>query len=180
MNDVSKLSVAELAAYVSTHLATHNIDVVLVGGSCVSIYSDNQYASYDLDFIEVGGSSRKQLKTALSEIGFTETNRYFSHPHCRYFLEFPSGPLAIGDQPVANLNNITLATGTFKLLTPEDCIKDRLLAYFYWKDMQSLQQALWVAQSHQFDRAALKAWAVDEGVEQKYAADFESKLNNDK
>ena len=32
-----------------------------------------------------------------------------------------------------------------KLLTPTDCVKDRLAAFFHWNDYQSLNQALLVA-----------------------------------
>jgi len=30
------------------------------------------------------------------------------------------------------------------LLTPTDCVKDRLAAYFFWNDLQSLGQAVMV------------------------------------
>jgi hypothetical protein len=176
--DVAQLSAPELAAYVATHLAKYNIDVVLVGGTCVSIYTDNQYASYDLDFIEVGGASRKQLAAALAEIGFTENNRYFVNPACQYFLEFPSGPLAIGDQPVTTLQNLKLSTGTFKLLTAEDCIKDRLSAFFHWKDQQALQQAIWVAKRQKYNNKALKQWAKSEGKLSEYMSVVEKAFKN--
>jgi hypothetical protein len=142
----------------------------------VSIYTDNEYASYDLDFIEIGGASRQQLKSALAKIGFIENNRYFSHPACQYFLEFPSGPMAIGNQPVSSLNNLKLSTGTFKLLTTEDCIKDRLSAYFYWKDQQALKQAIWVAQRQPLDNKKIKQWADQEGMLNIYIEKIESML----
>jgi hypothetical protein len=49
---VGRMSLAELAAYVCSHLRKHGIRVVLSGGACVSIYTQNRYQSYDLDFVE--------------------------------------------------------------------------------------------------------------------------------
>lgn len=41
----------ELAAVVSDALTTAGLNAVLSGGSVVSVYSDNEYQSYDLDFV---------------------------------------------------------------------------------------------------------------------------------
>ncbi len=51
MKSVGEMDVEELGAFVCTHLAARGIDTVLSGGSCVMIYSENRYSSYDLDFI---------------------------------------------------------------------------------------------------------------------------------
>jgi len=48
------LAVEELAALVCSTPERHGVHVVLSGGSVVSIYSDNVYQSYDLDFIQTG------------------------------------------------------------------------------------------------------------------------------
>jgi hypothetical protein len=42
---VKEMSVGELAAFISTHLKENGLEVVLSGGSCVAIYSHNQYVS---------------------------------------------------------------------------------------------------------------------------------------
>ena len=34
------------------------------------------------------------------------------------------------------------STGTLRLLTATDCIKDRLAAYYHWRDEQGLEQAI--------------------------------------
>lgn len=44
-------SLRELTLIVSTELKRMNIDTVLVGGAVVSIYTNNEYESGDLDFI---------------------------------------------------------------------------------------------------------------------------------
>jgi hypothetical protein len=47
-------SLEEVAALVCTTLEAQGISVVLSGGAVVSIYSDAEYVSYDLDFIPIG------------------------------------------------------------------------------------------------------------------------------
>jgi len=48
---LGEITIGELAAYIAEHLHKGGINVVLTGGSCVSIYTDNRYQSYYLDFI---------------------------------------------------------------------------------------------------------------------------------
>ncbi len=51
MIDWGKISLKELAGYVAEELRKRGIDTVLVGGACVTIYSENRYQSYDLDYV---------------------------------------------------------------------------------------------------------------------------------
>ena len=153
------MNIGELAAAVCTHLKQHGIFCVLSGGACVTIYSQNQYQSYDLDFIEVGETDRKTLKRTLAELGFFEERRYFRHKDTEYFLEFPAGPLAIGSEPVAHIHEMTFETGRLSWLSPTDCLKDRLAAYYHWDDLQALEQAKMVAQHHQIDLKEIQRWS---------------------
>lgn len=45
------IDIRGLAGLISAHLRKYKIDAVLVGGACVSIYSRNEYFSYDLDYV---------------------------------------------------------------------------------------------------------------------------------
>ena len=82
----------------------------------------------------------------------------------------------MGDEPVKNFSQRNIATGTLKLLTATDCIKDRLSAYYHWQDRQSLQQALSVARKHAFDIENIKGWSKREGMEEKFA-EFQAALS---
>ena len=62
------------------------------------------------------------------KLGFKEHNRYFVHEDTQLFIEFPRGPLGVGDAPVNKIASKEKDTGILKLLTPTDCIKDRLAA----------------------------------------------------
>ena len=53
------------------------------------------------------------------------------------------------------------------MLTPTQCVMDRLAAYFYWNDLQSLDQAVMVASSQKISLAKIDAWAKREGASEK-------------
>jgi len=75
MKPIKEMTLGELAAYVCTHLKMNGIPCVLSGGACVAIYTENQYQSYDLDFIEQTSTSRNEIKSVLAKLGFVEENR---------------------------------------------------------------------------------------------------------
>jgi len=163
MKEIRQMNLGELAAHVCSHLESRGIRVVLSGGACVAIYASNRYVSMDLDFVDRLHATRRQLKQALAEIGFAEERRYFVHPDTEYFLEFPSGPLAVGNEPVAVIEELHLATGILRLLSPTDCVKDRLAAFYHWNDLQCLLQAVWVAQERNVDWNEIERWSRQEG-----------------
>lgn len=179
MKDIRQMSLAELAAFVCSHLEKRGIRVVLSGGSCVSIYTFNHYVSMDLDLIDLLHTTRRQLRQVLAEIGFTEMDRYFVHPDTEYFLEFPSGPLAVGNEPVSKIDEIHLETGILRLLSPTDCVKDRLAAFYHWNDRQCLQQALWVALEHGVDWNEIDRWSRREGAVEKLEV-FRKMIENER
>lgn len=67
----------------------------------------------------------------MHSLGFSEKDRYFVHPDTPLFVEFPSGPLGVGDAPVEEIAELDTEAGVLRLLTPTDCIKDRLAAYYH-------------------------------------------------
>ena len=163
MKQIKEMSLGELAAYVCTHLKRNGIHCVLTGGACVSIYSENRYESFDLDFIENIASKRKDIVKALSQIGFFEDNKYFKHAETEYFIEFPKGPLAIGREPVSEPNVIEFETGQLMLLSPTDSVKDRLSAYYHWNDKQCLDQAILIIENNRIDIEEIQRWSEQEG-----------------
>lgn len=182
MKAVAQMTLGELAAYVCSYLDSRGVHVVLSGGACVAIYASDRYSSMDLDFIDRLHSTRRHLKAVLAEIGFYEKDRYFIHPDTRFFLEFPSGPLAVGNEPVAAVEELHLETGTLRLLSPCDCVKDRLAAFYHWNDRQCLQQAVWVALERNVGWDEIERWSRQEGemenfevFRKKFAEDLNSR-----
>ena len=178
MKKIGEMSRVELAAFICTHLAKCGIEITLTGGSCVSIYSENQYSSMDLDFIERISAKRKFLAKCLEEIGFYEKDRYFLHPDTELFVEFPPGPLAVGNEPITDIITIETEVGDLKIISPTESVKDRLAAYYFWNDLQCLDQAVLVADNNTINVAEVKRWSLTEGEEEKFEI-FLSKLKKD-
>lgn len=151
----------------SAALEAAGISAVLSGGAVVSIYTENQYESGDLDFIS--SANIKSIADAIGSLGFVRRGRMFSHPRTPLFVEFPAGPLAIGDQLISatEVAERRTAAGTLRLLTPTQCVMDRLAAYFHWNDLQSLDQALMVASNQSVNISRLEDWAKREGAGEK-------------
>lgn len=179
MKAIGQMSLEELAAFVCQTLADSGITVTLTGGGCVTIWSEGRYVSHDLDFIEEGPVPRKKVQEALSELGFTPSGRHFIHPDTTFFIEFPSGPLMVGDQRVQRASRRKTSAGTLRLLTPTDCVKDRLAAFFHWSDRQSLEQALLVANAQRINLADIRRWSKGEGHEEKFQV-FQQTLRQQK
>jgi hypothetical protein len=160
-----KLLVLKVAKIVAECLAEKKIDAVLVGGSCVSIYCKNKYQSYDLDFVTESHS--KDVEIALINYGFIKkTERMFIHPKTHFVIDVIAPPATIGKKHIKNFANM----GFLKLLTPTDCIKDRLLGYFHWGDVRSLEQAVMVAkaQNKKINFKELEKWSDNQGEINKY------------
>jgi hypothetical protein len=162
MKAIKKMSQGELGAYVQSHLRERGIEVVLSGGAAVGIYSNSKYISKDLDLINVYAVNRRTIRTAMEGIGFHEDGRYFKHPDAEFLIEFPAGPLAIGAEPIQQIVEQKFSTGTLRVISPTDCVKDRLAAYYHWGDRQCLTQAELVAKEHPVDLNELKRWSVVE------------------
>jgi hypothetical protein len=143
------------------HLQDNNIHAVLTGGAVVSIYSDDRYLTADLDFIT--NSSFDMVCKAMLELGFQKGHGcYFEHQDRNLLVEFPPGPLSIGDAPVSNTATLVVGNSTLNILTPTQCVMDRLAAYYYWDDEQALDQALLVANRHEVDLDSIREWSENE------------------
>ena len=163
MKSVSRMTRAELAAYVSGGFQRKGIDVVLSGGSCVSIYSEEKYVSMDLDFVNAGFAKRDRIRRVMEPLGFKEDNRYFRHPDTDLLVEFPPGPLGVGEEPVKQIDELQTAVGTLRIISPTDCVKDRLTWYYYDQDIECLRQAALVARDKKIDMKEIARWSKGEG-----------------
>lgn len=127
MKSIKEMTQGELAAFVQSHLREKGIDVVLSGGASVCIYSSNRYVSLDLDLVNPYFAKRRALRETMQEIGFHEEGRHFKHPDTQFFVEFPPGPLAVGMEPVKQVNELKFSTGMLRIISPTDCVKDRFI-----------------------------------------------------
>ncbi len=159
----------ELAGLVSSAFQKAGIDVVLSGGSCVSIYSREKYVSMDLDFVNAAFTKRDRISRVMASLGFHEKNRYFRHPDTDLLIEFPPGPLGVGEEPVKRIDEIQTGAGVLRAISPTDCVKDRLTWYYHDKDTECLRQAVLVAHCTPIDLKEIERWSKVEGMSNEFA-----------
>lgn len=177
MKNLKELDLLQLVAYISNHLIDSGIECTLSGGACVSIYSNNDYLSKDLDFIENYVHTRLEIKNSMEKIGFIEKNRYFVHPDSEFFVEFPTGPLAVGSERITDIIEIEVSDWILRIISPTECVKDRLAAYYFWSDLECLNQAIMVSKSNIINFNEVKRWSEVENCLDLYNQ-FISKLIN--
>jgi hypothetical protein len=159
----------QLAAIVVAKLAEHNISAILVGGSVVSMYTNNEYDSRDLDF--VSPADHQRITVAMVELGFDPDGRNFYHPAAQYSVEFPSTQLGIGEEePVIPEGRKEIDGVVITMLSPTQSIMDRLAGFYHWNDRQNLDQAVMIynAQRDAVSLEKIEKWSRGERAEDKY------------
>ncbi len=153
------------------HLEGAGIRSVLVGGAVVSIYTEGLYRSGDLDLVP-DDAGRTRLVEELARIGFESSrSRYYKHPSCPHlFLEFPRGPVEIGEEFPVVPAEIEVEGRTLRLLSPTDSVKDRLAGYIHWKSRANFDQAVLICrrQGNAVDLDVVRRWCEGEGGTEAY------------
>jgi hypothetical protein len=160
------LTLEETAAYVCTKLKEKNIDVVLSGGSCMEIYTKSNFSSLDIDFIPNPSVTSKQIEETMLELGFEKTkSRYYKYHNNPNYIKFPTVPVSLGNDLTKEFAQLKTHVGTLMLLTPTDCIKDRLCALVYHGGEECFNQAMAVAHLNIINKENLINWAKNENDE---------------
>jgi len=178
MADLNKLSIIELAALICDSLGKEGLKATLSGGACAEIYSNNKYVTGDLDFVVnyVWPENDKIIERVMSALGFEKSGRIFINRSVSYSVEFPPGPLSIGEEQKINPVELKVKTGTLSLLSPTDSAKDRLTGYFYGNDAQCLEQAVMICQINNVRIEDIRKWARNEGRPDKFR-EFETRIS---
>ncbi|WP_367899184.1 hypothetical protein AB3N61_18430 [Leptospira sp. WS58.C1] len=168
----STVTESELWEYIAWHLSANGVDSVLVGGAVVSVYSDGIYKSGDLDIVYTSYNSSiwETIQRVMTNLGFKKVTRHFIHPECDHlFIEYASPPLSIGEdyQIIPDVKRVS--GKMIKILSPTDCIKDRLASYIYFNARECLEQAILVAKRQSFNLKEIKRWCDSEGGKAKSA-----------
>ncbi len=169
--DYGNCNEEQLWRFVGAHLASRGVGVVLVGGAVVAIYSDGAYRSGDLDFVQehLFGND---LEAAMLEIGFHKNGRHFEHSQCAHlFVEFVSGPLGIGEDTEIVPREVKESEYLLKILSPTDCVRDRLASFIHFRAREYLEQAVLVAKAQEVSWKVIERWCKAEG--DRGAAAFE-------
>ena len=165
-----------LAAKVCSALRGQGIDVILTGGSCVAIYSEGKYVTGDLDFVPLNTHDMARIESALATVGFKPQGRVYVNPDEELVVDIVRPPLAIGSEPVRTAATIKAGRYSLKLLTPTDCVKDRLAAFYFWNDRRGLEQAMLVCLAQKVSATAIGRWSRAEGMADRYR-EFQAALS---
>jgi hypothetical protein len=178
MIDLSNLSIKELAALICGSLRKEGLQATLSGGACAEIYSNNKYMTGDLDFVVnyVWPGNDKIIERVMSALGFKKSGRIFINKSVSYSVEFPPGPLSVGEEYQIKPVEMKVKTGKLSLLSPTDSAKDRLTGYFYGNDAQCLEQAVMICQMNKVNIEDIRKWARSEGRPEKFK-EFESRIS---
>ena len=163
-----RLSVAELAAIVSEALNSAGIQAVLTGGSVVTIYAGNEWESRDLDFV-VARVDRRRIDGILAGLGFRrESVRLFSHPDHTHGVDLCPWPITLGEEFVDQWDTLETTKGNLEILSPTQCVKDRLTGFYHANDKQSLDQAVAVFIKHDVKLHEIERWSAKERSIEKF------------
>ncbi len=158
----------EFWQYVAWHLSAGGVGTVLVGGAVVAIYSSGIYRSGDINLVP-DEFQRTLIADILQKIGFVKSGRHFVHPECKHiFVDFPIGPVALGDDYKIKPDEREVAGKILKLLSPTDCVKDRLASYIHFNTRDFFDQAVLVAKSQKVNMNNIKAWCAKENSSEIY------------
>lgn len=158
----------EVALAVGANLRRHGIRAVLTGGACVAVYTDGRYISRDADFVIENAVTQQAVDGAMAELGFRRKGRQYVHDAVPFSVEFPPAPLSIGSDYAVQPVEIDAPDGPVLALSPTDSCRDRLAAYFFWKDRQSLQLAIEITRFNEVDFAAIRRWSKQEGHDEDF------------
>ena len=164
----ARSSLGDVAVAVGDALRRAGIHGVLTGGACAHLYAGGSYASVDVDFVLTEASTTEALDTALAPLGFKRHRDRYVHAQTAFYVEFPLGPLGIGEdfriRPVwrSRRGARTLA------LSPTDACRDRLAAYYHWNDLQGLNVAVAISLRHRVALRKIEDWSRNEGHEDRF------------
>lgn len=165
----SGLTTEQFAAAVCDRFERHGLTAVLTGGACVVIYAEGRYVSRDLDFVIAHPGRPGDVEAVLVELGFRAEGRVYAHPDTDMVVDVGNRwPLAVGEE-ILELPAPRLVSGRrLRMLSPTDCVKDRLAAFYHWDDRQALEQAVLVCRAQRVNMRNVGRWSRAEGMEPRF------------
>lgn len=162
-------TLADVAFAVCTALERAGYHVVLTGGSAATFYAPDAYQSDDIDFVITRRGHAGE--EALASLGYVRKGDFYKHPDSRYPLEFPNGPLAVGDDLITTWKTVRRRGEVLHVLSPTDSCRDRLASFLFWNDFSGLEQALAVFRAcpKQVDLELIEDWCRRERHPEAFA-----------
>ncbi|MFN3740256.1 MAG: hypothetical protein ACK4TF_06230 [Thermodesulfovibrionales bacterium] len=139
---------------------------VIVGGMAVEIYTQGSYTTGDIDL----KAEKDLLEKTLTEWNFVKSGRIWFNEELDIYIDWLGSTLDEGKEAQKRVNRIIIGEGLeINVLSIEDLIIDRLNAYKWWKDEDSLVWAKVLlkvkeATGEPVDRDYLTERALEEGL----------------
>lgn len=168
MRLTAKSTIRDAIEAVSGALEKAGIRAVLVGGACATIYSGGIYQSEDLDLILSSAPTQRELDDAMASVGFARRDAQYFHEKTDVFVEFPRGPLAIGQDLGVTPVRLKVGRSHVPALSATDSCRDRLAAFYHWNDRPSLDVAVAIALRRRINLRLVRAWSDGEGAPGKF------------
>jgi len=164
-------SLVEVAFAVCSALHRAGVTAVLSGGGAATFYAPEAIQSFDLDFILEVYPRDGDPGHVLVDLGFENVGHDYVHKLSRYQLEFPRGPLAVGDDLIRSWNTVTDGDLLLHVISATDSCRDRLAAFYHFQDRSALEQALAVAAAvnTDLDLEKIRAWSKRESMSEPFA-----------
>ncbi len=77
----------------------------------------------------------------------------FNGSRCSWGATWYNSPVEVKVQAIDR------SAGVLNVISVEDCIRDRLAAFFFWDDFQSLEQSCLVASDNTIELTSIEMWA---------------------
>lgn len=157
-------SLEDVAFKVCTAMHRQGSTIVLSGGGAATVYAPEAYQSRDLDFV-LPFSVTDPRADGLFDLGFhpTASSGVYAHPDSEFTVEFLEGPLAVGGDVITAWETKRRGDLLLHMISPTDCVRDRLAAAIHWNDVSSVEQAAEVAIRNPIDMKKIEEWCAREG-----------------
>ncbi|MBI1756340.1 MAG: hypothetical protein HYR64_04440 [Fimbriimonas ginsengisoli] len=162
-------TLTDVAFKVCTALSRGHLTAVLSGGGAATVWSEGAYQSGDLDFIVEFMAGTVDLEQPMTQLGYDRQGRHYVHRRNQFIVEFPDDQILIGSESVTEYDSLTKGVLKLHILTPTDCVRDRLCSFFWYTDISALQAAVLVASKQVVDIRLVEDWAALEGESAKFA-----------
>ena len=164
-------SLRDVAFEVCTALDRSGTTAVLSGGAAATLYAPEAIQSFDLDFVLTLHGASARAAEALESLGYSLQGQHYEHASNPFLLEFPPGPLAIGDELITQWPTLRERGRVLHVILATDSCRDRLAAFYHFGDRSALEQALAIqrAQPDSVDLHLVREWSDREGHAERCA-----------
>ena len=153
------LGMKEVAAAVHGLLVEGGHEPILSGQACAAIYGGQAIKSRTLEFAITGFAPAK-VGALMASLGFVlKEARTFSNMSCPYEVVLLAAPLRVGDDATDGSRMIKTSSGPLRMLTPTDCVRQRLSMFYRWGDRQALTEAVQVAKRQAVEMELVARWS---------------------